>query len=834
MNRYLIIILLLVSTCLSWAQPVEINCQQKQLNELLVELRDSYDLQLSFDDENLSRYKVSVSKNFSSPENAFDYLLKDLPVAYEKAGEVFLFYQDRRTTTRSSFLLSGQVKDRLSSEALPYSNLSVNGLGMVTDQQGLFSLVSVSDSLFHIRVSYLGYYLKDTVVKAGSHLVLTLTPSTYELREIQVEGSRVVKSLQTGNKAGVMRANHQVAKYLPGNGDNSVFNLLRLQPGILAAGEQSNDLVIWGSYEGQTQVLFDGFTLFGMKNFNDNISAVNPFMAKDILVLKGAYEAKYGGRVGGLVNITGIDGDTRELDLKLSLNNMTLNGLLSIPVKKRSALVLAFRQTYYELYDSRQLSFRNNRGVNSPAITNQTIYPDYNFRDLNVKYSGSTSGGDMYSISTLIAEDRFSNNLDLSDSWRGTYEDHEHNKQYALSAFYQKNWDWGARTKFSGAFSTLNKEVGTVRLLERQRNNGNGMGSGHNNRINKNQQLLNEVSEANFSVDNQIPLAEKHQLTLGSSLIFNDVSFTEDSFDVQIVRQEHSGSRFNLYLEDAISLSRMLELKLGLRTSYSLNLNQFFWQPRISAGIQLTNAFKLNLAAGIHNQFINRSSLIDDDGNYHYYWLICDEKTVPVLDAKHFVTGLTYHQNDFTFSLESFYKETEGLTRYIRNLRFEDVFEGQSKTTGLDVFLKQDFGAHSAWVSYTLSETLERFDYFQQQTYHRALHDQRHEVKTAVLFNFNPFHFSANYVYGSGFPDPRLTDSEDFERDYHRLDVSATYSWQTKSFVLEGGLSILNLLDYNNLKYANFIQVPDDQELSINLQAEAIPFTPTVFLNFSF
>ena len=76
-----------------------------------------------------------------------------------------------------------------------------------------------------------------------------------------------------------------------------MFNLLRLQPGILAAGEQSNDLIIRGSYEGQSQVLFDGFTLFGMKNFNDNISAVNPFMAKDIRLMKGGFPAELGGRV---------------------------------------------------------------------------------------------------------------------------------------------------------------------------------------------------------------------------------------------------------------------------------------------------------------------------------------------------------------------------------------------------------------------------------------------------------------------------------------------------------------------------------------------------------
>ena len=85
-----------------------------------------------------------------------------------------------------------------------------------------------------------------------------------------------------------------------GSGDNSVFSVLRLQPGILASGEQSNNLVIWGSYSGQSSVLFDGITLFGLKSYSDNISAVNPYLAKDIRIHKGAFDASQGERVGGI------------------------------------------------------------------------------------------------------------------------------------------------------------------------------------------------------------------------------------------------------------------------------------------------------------------------------------------------------------------------------------------------------------------------------------------------------------------------------------------------------------------------------------------------------
>ncbi len=132
-----------------------------------------------------------------------------------------------------------------------------------------------------------------------------MTPQIERIAEVQVLGNLVEQSTLIGDQAGRIKINHRIAPVLPGHGDNSVFNLLRLMPGILAAGEQSTDLLIWGSYEGQSLITFDEFTLFGLKNYCDNISVVNPFVVKNIEVYKGGFDANYGNRIGGIVNITG-------------------------------------------------------------------------------------------------------------------------------------------------------------------------------------------------------------------------------------------------------------------------------------------------------------------------------------------------------------------------------------------------------------------------------------------------------------------------------------------------------------------------------------------------
>jgi len=111
------------------------------------------------------------------------------------------------------------------------------------------------------------------------------------------------------------------------------------------------------------------------------------------------------------------------------------------------------------------------------------------------------------------------------------------------------------------------------------------------------------------------------------------------------------------------------------------------------------------------------------------------------------VAGGSYNNNGFAFSVEGYYKKTDGHTRYYKYRQEGNISLGKSKSYGLDIFAKKDLGDHTLLISYTLSKTLENFDYFNTNEYRRALHDQRHEIKTAGLLALKPFYISANYIY---------------------------------------------------------------------------------------
>jgi len=809
------------------SQEVKIECTDKPLNRILIDMRTQYGIMLSFNDEQLSSYNLTVNRIFPSVELAFDFLFSGLPLKYENMNGVYTIYTVHKKVKRRQYVVSGRIEDCSSEETLPFSGIQINNIVITSDVKGGFSFVSSTDSIFNIRISYVGYYVLDTTVNTGTSFSFKLKPSVIAMKEVVVEGSVVARTIQAGSSPGLIRINHKIAFYLPGNGDNSVFNLLRLQPGILASGEQSSDLIIWGSYEGHSQVIFDGFTIYGMKNFNDNISAVNPYMAKDIKVLKGCFGAEYGEKVGGIVDITGIDGNRLKPSVQLSVNNMTMSGMASVPLINKSALLLAYRQTYYDLFNPVEFSTSGyGRGRNSPQV-DYFLKPDYNFRDLNLKYSGSGSKSNFY-ISLYGGKDNFAYDFNQESMQKSITLDHnEKNLQLGGTVFYGMKWKERFTTNLIISGSSLQSaRFHNERIIRT---------SGQQDNTTVYEDYNSSINEVNPRVESRIGISGKHQLDAGSGILYY---FTYMKETDQLGYSSQLNNRLlvpYLYLQDNISFFKRFTLRPGLRLDYHSITRNVFFQPRISALYRINDFLRVNVAGGLYNQFVAKNMIMETSGNYRLQWSLCDGNEVSVLDSKSISVGVTYDRNGLVLSAECYMKSTGGITRYIETATSTTAYEGDSKTTGLDLFIRKEFKSQTFWISYSLSKTMESFPYFPVSEYLPAMQDQRHELKLAALTKIRSFHFSVNYVYGSGFPDPdKLPDVVDYALPYSRLDAALVYQASKKKIHVDAGISILNVLNKENIRYSNYTRIPADETTTISLYADAVPLTPTLFLNISF
>ena len=84
MNKFIVCILFALSSLSVYTQNIELKCKEKPLNELLIEWRERYDLQFSFNDDLLSKFTISRTQTYTSADKAIAGILKGLPLQYEK------------------------------------------------------------------------------------------------------------------------------------------------------------------------------------------------------------------------------------------------------------------------------------------------------------------------------------------------------------------------------------------------------------------------------------------------------------------------------------------------------------------------------------------------------------------------------------------------------------------------------------------------------------------------------------------------------------------------------------------------------------------------------
>ena len=222
MRNILIFIYLFAFNLGLYSQNIKLNYNNVALNDILIELRKEQNIQISFDNDLLSKFNITINQEFLNIEEAIKALIFELPLDYEKSGNVYLIYPKKESKVHEpppppkKYFLNGFISDNTNNEPLPFAQVVVDNHGVISDVNGIFSYNSLGDSIFEVKISYLGYYLIDTTLYATHMHNLKLIPSTVGLKEIIVKGKEIDFGSQTGTQPGKLKLNHKVAVFLPG------------------------------------------------------------------------------------------------------------------------------------------------------------------------------------------------------------------------------------------------------------------------------------------------------------------------------------------------------------------------------------------------------------------------------------------------------------------------------------------------------------------------------------------------------------------------------------------------------------------------------------------
>lgn len=790
---------------------------QTPLSTILDELRDSSQVQLSFNATQLSQYHISLTDSFETVDAALQKLLYGLPFVVEKVGLVYLISPfealENQENTSSLTLLNGFVKDRSSGEFLPYCTVYVNDQLRITDVRGRFSFIAFTSEKLHINARFLGFELLDTTIIAQPEFSCEMVPKVMELSEAKITGVHNKYSLLAGEEVGVVRLNQHLASSVAGSVNNGIYNLLRLQSGVLANGEQSTGLSMWGSYQGQNQVLFDGMTVFSVTGNNPFINIINPIVVKDILINKGGMGAQYGDRVGGVVEITGIDGNYKKPEVKLILDNMMVNGLFTTSIKSRNALMISLRQTWFPTVTQSALRQASNKYAD--GFTHSVI-PNNSFRDLHLKYTGNRPNGDQYYLSVYnskaVSDFAISDFVQLNSA--------QNQRQSGVAAYYGTTWFNGVNSSFLVSYSDF-------------RNNTSLDSTWHNassnwaNTINK-----NSINEVKASFDNRFSISSMQFVEVGLTSSLYSTSYNYAYQQVSFLERESQLLKFGGYIRNHISANKVLTMDIGLRVDYSPNPGEVYFQPRIKSSVKLAKNLFFNAGLGVYNQYISQVSVVDENGNYGYVWDVSNQDGRPALQTDMVSSGISYKNGGWLLNSEFFYKRTVGLTRYLTKQNSAINYGGNSKSYGVDLMVKKDYRKHATWVSFATGKTEEYMEYFSEVAYKPTVFNQSYEIKGATFFNFSPLYLSANYVYGSGLPqsDNLLIDFG----AYQRIDMSITYKMDLSNSKLNMGVSVQNLLNRQNRSLASTTLLSSGISDKLAISTSEIPFFATLFVGLNF
>ncbi len=794
-----------------------------------------------------------------------------------------------QTTTSSpqkSIDVKGYVVDSKTKEPLVYATVMIKNtsIGTSTNQRGYFILPDIETDTITLLVSYIGYVKKEMVLKgneSNSTIQIELEQKDYQTGEVVIVGDQY-KYWKNSEAVSQITISPLTLSKLPSLGEKDIFRSLQLLPGISSLNDGSAGLYVRGGTPDQNLILLDGITVYHVDHFFGFFSAFNADAIKDVQIYKGGFDAKFGGRLSSVVELSGKTGDMDKFRMSTGANLLSANAVAEIPLSGKGSILISARRSYADIINSgiynkifgflkggettTNIPTGKGSGLNQKSTT---LLPSFYFYDLNAKLSYNLSPKDFVSISFYNGQDYLDQSQSPQDvtmrsaqstNAKRTITDLSDWGNFGASIKYFKQWSdrLYSDVTISSSHYFSKKNLGTQFDFNVQDNSA-VFTSQNNNSFQD-----NNVYDFTMKFDNDYLLSSKHKIGFGVwySNISTDYKYIVND-SLSILDKNQSGFHLASYIQDKWKVNNDLDITIGLRGTFFEPTKKIYIEPRASFQFKLNPFVKLKGAWGNYYQFINQVTSENVLEGSRDFWLISNSELEPG-SAQHYILGAEYETTDFLFSVEGYYKNIDNLLEFTQRIvrssqsrltsltNYEtNFFKGKGFAEGVEFLIQKKFGALSGWVSYTLGKVEYTFPEFDSGDPFPANQDRTHELKLVSSYETGNWNFSASWVYATGLPytapeSQYFIDLLDGTRqsyihvseknvyslpDYHRLDISASYMWKSKRFNSEFGLSIFNLYDQQNIWYKKYdLSVSPVEVTNVSM----LGITPTLFMKLNF
>ena len=582
---------------------------------------------------------------------------------------IFLFLITQ--SVAQSTMISGFISDSSSGEALIGANviLQETGQGMATDINGYYIIQDIVPGNYVLMVSYVGFSLRKEKLSISDRqsikLNIALSEEVVELSQVEVTAEQIQRKANI--QPSKINLSPRMMKAAPALAEPDLFRTIQALPGVLTTSEFSTGLVIRGGNTDQNLILLDGVTVYNPSHLGGIFSNFIVDGVKEAELIKGAYNAEYGGRLSAVLNIISREGNQKKFEGKANLSLLSAQATLEGPFYK-GAWVLSGRRTYFDQI------FKSNPNI-----------PPYYFYDIQSHVYSDLTPKDRLSISFYNGiDDLLFGTFGLAGRWGNN----------TLSTQYRRVFS----EKLIGNFLYANSLFFTE------------FGLGGSNGLNSDNQIDDATVAANFSWFK----SSESTVKFGAQLKNLGFLYTNTFGDSLQFKIETKPKEFASYAKLKYSPSEKFIFEPGIRINlYNVYSDSIFPDLRLGMKYLLNDDRYINFSLGNYHQFI---ATFQDDYNPTILdqWIAVDNSVAPAKSSQ-IVLGYEEYINDlYKLQVEGYYKDIKNLFTFEESRATTDEAVSDSALSdivtpsngyayGLELFAQKMSGRLSGWLAYTFS-----------------------------------------------------------------------------------------------------------------------------------
>ncbi|MDO6491592.1 MULTISPECIES: TonB-dependent receptor domain-containing protein [unclassified Cellulophaga] len=766
--------------------------------------------------------------------------------------------------TKSTFILSGYIKQHLNNEPIPNVTIYVKNrnLGVSTNNNGFYEIkLPKGENLIEVSSIGVKAQVKRVFLFNNGQLNFSLKEDIEQLDEIIVDGAQDVNVEET--LMGTSEIDSEESKNIPlVLGERNILKVATTLPGITTAGEGATGFNVRGGKTDQNLILLDDAVIYNPSHFFGIFQALNPFTTKSLKVYKGSIPSEFGGRLSSVFDIKSKDGNVDNFAGEASIGPITNNIALELPiVKGKSSLMVGGRSTYSDW-------------VLKSLDDDDLKKSKANFYDVIAKYNHKINDKNDIRATAYYSKDVFSitsdslysyNNAVFSLSWDNQLSDKNVGNLSLFNTHYGFNIDYDGDTNTDFAFDYGIVETGFKYKITYLYNSKHKINYGITSKL------------YNVTPGNKEPLGDEsdvQKINLDKEKGLESALFLSDDFEFNDKLMFNLGVRYSTFTtlgENTTRVYKEGEPKNDETVEEILNFDKNEevktyggLEARVAARYLLKDNLSIKASYNKMYQYIHTLSN-NTTGSPIDTWKLSDYNIKPQ-KAEQFALGIYKNiaGNDYEISLEGYYKLSNNVPDFKTGAQLTlnenietEILQGKGKAYGVEFLVRKNAGDVNGWLSYTYSKSFLKLnsEFSEEQVnngdYFPSNYDKPHNLNLVSNFKITRrFSFSGNFTYQTGRPVtypignftyqgsdyPIYSDRNKFRiPDYYRLDLSFNVEGNHKLKKLGHSfwnISIYNVLGRNN-PYSVYFVTENNEVKAYKSSIFSIPI-PTITYNIKF